>query len=153
MINKEQISKLAKECLSDTDRFIVGINIGSDNNISVFIDGDSGVTIANCIELSRYIEQSFDREVEDFELNVSSAGVDYPFVFLRQYLNNVDNKVKVLKQDGVIITGLLKSANKDEIELLEEIKSKNKKIKKTITGEVITIPMKEIKETKRIITF
>ncbi len=66
MINKEQISKLAKECLSDTDRFIVGINIGSDNNISVFIDGDSGVTIANCIELSRYIEQSFDREVEVF---------------------------------------------------------------------------------------
>lgn len=137
----------------DTDMFVVGINMGADNNIKIFIDGDSGVTIANCVELSRYIEQSFDREVEDFELSVSSAGVDYPFVFLRQYINNIDNKVKVLKQDGVIITGLLKSANKDEIELLEEIKSKNKKIKKVITGEVITIPMSEIKETKRIITF
>ncbi|HJN06113.1 MAG TPA: ribosome assembly cofactor RimP [Bacteroidales bacterium] len=153
MINKEHISKLADECLFGSDRFVVGINIGTDNNISVFIDGDNGVTIANCVELSRYIENSLDRDNEDFELNVSSAGVDHPFILLRQYINNVDSKVKVINKDGEKITGILKNANKDEIELLEEIKSKNKKIKKISTGKVLTIPMNTIKETKRIITF
>lgn len=153
MINKEYISKLADDCLFGSDRFVVGINIGSDNNIRVFIDSDSGVTIAHCVELSRYIENSLDRDTEDFELNVSSAGVDHPFVLLRQYTNNIENKVKVIDKDGVKITGTLKSVNEDEIELLEEIISKNKKKKKISTGNVITIPMSTIKETKRLITF
>ena len=119
----------------------------------IFIDGDNGVTISNCVELSRYVEHTLDREKEDFELNVSSAGVDQPFVFLRQYINNINNKVQVIKVDGGKITGTLKNANNDEIELLEEIQSKNKKIKKTKTGEVITIPMSDINTTKRKITF
>ncbi len=136
-----------------TDRFVVGINIGIDNNIKVFIDSDSGVTIANCVELSRYIENSFDRDIEDFELNVSSSGVDQPFVLLRQYIKSIDHKVKVINKDGGKIIGILKNVNEDEIELLEEIKSKNKKNKKIRIGEVVTIPMSTIKETKRIITF
>ncbi len=153
MINKEHISRLADDCLFGSDRFVVGINIGTDNNIRVFIDSDSGVTIANCVELSRYIEKSLDRDSEDFELNVSSSGVDHPFVLLRQYRNNIDHKVKVINKDGGKITGILKHVNEDEIELLEEIKSKNKKNKKISTGKVITIPISAIKETKRTITF
>lgn len=153
MMNKKYISKLANECLFDTDRFVVGINIGTDNNIRVFIDGDSGVTIANCVEVSRHIESSLDREEEDFELSVSSAGVDHPFVILRQYINNIDKKIRVIKFDGNKVTGILKGANSDAIEILEEVKGKSKKIKKAIFGEVITIPTSDIKETKRIITF
>lgn len=153
MINKKHISRLADECLFGSDRFVVGIKIGTDNNIKIFIDGDNGVTIANCVELTRYVEKSLDRDSEDFELNVSSSGVDHPFVLLRQYINSIDHKVNVITKDGGKITGILKIVNEDEIELLEEIKSKNKKNKKTTTGEVITIPMNTIKETKRIITF
>ncbi len=153
MIKKGYISGLADDCLFGSDRFVVGINISIENRIMVFIDGDNGVTISDCVELSRYIENTLDREKEDFELNVSSAGVDQPFVFLRQYINNINNKVQVLTVDGKKITGTLKNANKDEIELLEEIKIKNKKIKKTKTGEVITIPMSDINTTKRKITF
>lgn len=153
MINKKHISRLADECLFGSNRFVVGINIGTDNNIRVFIDSDSGVTIADCIELSRYIEKSLDRDSEDFELNVSSSGVDHPFVLLRQYINNIENKVNVINKDGGKITGILKHVNENEIELLEEIKSKNKKNKKISTGKVFTIPMSAIKETKRIITF
>jgi len=153
MINKKYISKLANECLFDTDRFVVGINIGIDNNIRVFIDGDNGVTIKNCVEVSRYIENNLDRDKEDFELSVSSAGVDHPFVLLRQYINNIDQKVRVTKLDGKKITGILKNANIEAIEMLEEVKSKNKKIKKAVFGEVKTILMSDIKEAKRIITF
>ena len=153
MINKKYISRLADECLFGSDKFVVGINIGTDNNIKIFIDGDNGVTIANCVELSRYVEKSLDRDSEDFELNISSSGVDHPFVLLRQYINNIENKVNLINKDGGKITGILKHVNEDEIELLEEIKSKNKKNKKITTGKVITIPMNTIKETKRIITF
>ena len=105
------------------------------------------------MEVSRHIEGSLDREEEDFELSVSSAGVDHPFVILRQYVNSIDKKIRVLKLDGTKINGILKSANNEIIEVLEEVKGKSKKNKKSIFGEVITIPMTDIKETKRIITF
>ncbi len=153
MIKKKYIAKLANDCLLDTDRFIVGIVISTDNAIKVFLDGDNGVTIKNCVEVSRFIENSLDRDNEDFELSVSSAGVDHPFVLLRQYINNINNNVSVIKTDGVKIKGILKKADDDTVEILEEVKHKNKKNKSTTYGEVITIPMEEIKETKRVITF
>ena len=153
MIKKKYITKLANDCLFDSDRFVVGIVISTDNVIKVFIDGDSGVTIKNCVEVSRYIESSLDREEEDFELSVSSAGVDHPFVLLRQYINNIDNSVSIIKNDGEKIRGILKSADNDMVNILEEVKRKNKKNKSTAYGEVILIPMSDIKETKRVITF
>lgn len=153
MINKKYIEKLTKECLFGTDRFVVGINISTDNNIKVFIDGDSGVAIKHCVEVSRHIEGSLDRDKEDFELSVASAGADHPFALLRQYTNNLDNLVQVIDIEGNKIRGILKKADKDGIEILEEIKSKNKKIKKITYGELISIPTDKIKETKRIITF
>jgi ribosome maturation factor RimP len=153
MIKKNYIAKLANDCLLDTDRFIAGIVISTDNVIKVFIDGDTGVTIKNCIEVSRYIESSLDREDEDFEISVSSAGLDHPFVLLRQYINNYENTISIIKTDGVKIKGILKNATDDTVELLEEIQYKNKKKKSITYGEVITIPMIDIKETKRVITF
>jgi len=131
----------------------VGIVISTDNNIKVFIDGDNGVTIKQCVELSRHIENNLDRDKDDFELSVSSAGADHPFLILRQYINNIDQKIRVITLDGKKITGILKSANNEAVDLLEEVKSKNKKIKKAVFGEIITIPMNEIKEAKRVITF
>ncbi len=153
MIKKKYITKLVNDCLFDSDRFIVGVNISTDNNIKVFIDGDNGVTIKNCIEVSRYIESSLDRDDEDFELSVSSGGVDFPFTILRQYTNNMEKSVSIIKNDGEKIRGILKSADNEHVSLLEEIKRKNKKNKNTVYGEVITIQMTDIKETKRVITF
>ncbi|MBL6943132.1 MAG: ribosome assembly cofactor RimP [Bacteroidales bacterium] len=144
---------MANECLLGSERFVVGINISSDNKIRVFIDGDRGVNIDHCVEVSRHIEKNFDRDKEDFELNVSSAGVDQPFVLLRQYTNNINNKVKVTYNNGDVIKGVLQNADNNRIEILEEIKSKYKKNTLTSFGNVISIPMSNIKETKRIITF
>jgi len=78
----------------------VGIVISTDNNIKVFIDGDNGVTIKQCVELSRHIENNLDRDKDDFELSVSSAGADHPFLILRQYINNIDQKIRVITLDG-----------------------------------------------------
>ena len=153
MISKKYIEDLAAEFLEDSDLFAVKITVSKDNNIRLFIDGDNGVTIDDCVGLSRHIEGNLDRDKEDFELNVSSSGVDQPFVLLRQYKNSLDKKVQVLDVDGKKIRGILKSADENKIDLQEEIKNKNKKIKNISYGEVISIPMERIKETKRIISF
>ena len=153
MISKKYIEDLAAEFLGGSDLFAVKITVSKDNNIRLFIDGDNGVTIDDCVGLSRHIEGSLDRDKEDFELNVSSSGVDQPFVLLRQYENSLEKKVQVLDNEGNKIRGILKSVNENEIELQEEIKNKNKKIKNISYGEVISIPMERIKETKRIISF
>ncbi len=153
MISKKHIKKLTDECLYGTDRFVVAIKVSTDNNIKVFIDGDTGVTIENCVELSRYIESNLDRDDEDFELSVASAGADQPFALLRQYIKNIGNPVQIVDNEGNKIRGILKKADESEIEIYEQLNNKNKKIKKTEFGDLIKISMDNIKETKRIITF
>ena len=84
MITKEQILNIAEECLEGSDRFVVDVNVDKNNVIDVFIDADTQVTIENCVELSRFVEEHLNRDVEDYELNVSSAGIDFPLKKLRQ---------------------------------------------------------------------
>lgn len=153
MILKEDITKLAEEHLDGTDMFIVKLNVGSDNKITIYIDGDSGVTIENCVSLSRFIENQYDRETEDFELNVSSAGVDQPFVNLRQYLKYIDRPVEVFLTDGTKKRGILQKADENEIVIAVEKKSTNKKAKKMIAGEPLKISMEDVSQTKAFIIF
>ena len=153
MIKKEQIVKLTEECLEGTSRFVVKISVGKDNQINVYIDGDEGVTIAHCVELSRYIENSLDRDVEDYELKVSTAGVGQPFVNLRQYVKNIGKPVEVLLEDGSKKQGILQAADAEKITLAEAVKDKNKKSKKITAGESFEIPMPSVKETTAMIIF
>ncbi len=78
MINRNQIIAWAEEALEGTDRFVVDVLVRDGNVILVFLDADSALTIAHCIEVSRFIESKLDRDEEDFELRVSSAGLDQP---------------------------------------------------------------------------
>ena len=153
MIKKEHIVKLTEECLTGTDRFIVKVSVGKDNLINVYIDGDEGVTIAHCVELSRYIESSLDREVEDYELKVSTAGVDHPFINLRQYVKNIGKPVEILLEDGSKKQGILQAADQEKITVAEAVKDKNKKSKKITEGESFQIPMSSVKETTVMIIF
>ncbi|MDD7276333.1 MAG: ribosome assembly cofactor RimP, partial [Bacteroidales bacterium] len=78
MITKEQIIKLAEEALEGSDKFVVNVSISKNNVIGLYLDSDSSVTIDDCVKVSRYINERLDRDVEDYELNVSSAGIDEP---------------------------------------------------------------------------
>jgi ribosome maturation factor RimP len=153
MIRKENIEHLAAEYFKGTDRFVVRVSVGKDNKISVYIDGDTGVTIDHCVQLSRHIEQQLDRDAEDFELNVLSAGIGEPFLLLRQYHKNIGEAVEVMLEDGTKKRGILSEVGEDTITLKEAIKQKNKKSKKMVTGEPLSIDMKEIKYTKGIVVF
>lgn len=153
MILKENIEKLALEFLEGTDKFVVKLSVGFDNKINIFIDGDSGVTIDDCVGLSRFVEHRIDREQEDFELNVSSAGIDHPFVHIRQYIKYIGKPVEVFLNDGTKKRGILQSADEHEIVIALEKKSKNKRAKKMIAGEHLKISKEEISQTKAFIIF
>jgi ribosome maturation factor RimP len=153
MIRKENIVQLATDFLRETDRYLVKVSVGKDNRINVFIDGDNGVKIEHCVQLSRYIEDTLDRESEDFELNVSSTGVGEPFVMLRQYQGNIGKTIRVLLNDGSTKTGILKYADEKQIELTETENKKHKKAKKMTTGGSLTILMSEVKTAKAIVVF
>jgi ribosome maturation factor RimP len=158
MIDKNKVRALAEERITELDDklYIVEITIGGGNQILVELDREEGfVTIEHCISVSRNIEHNLDREVEDFALEVSSAGMTKPFRVLKQYLKNVGREVKVqLHEHGKSVQGILKSANEQEfvIEVAEKRRIEGKK-KKEMVVEQLPFKYEEVKETKLIISF
>ena len=107
---REKVQNLIDEALNNrTDLFLIDLKIGASNKIDVIIDGDKGVTVDDCIELSRAIEHNLDREEEDFSLQVMSAGVTEGLVHNRQYLKNIGRTLSV-QTDNEKIEGELIAA-------------------------------------------
>jgi ribosome maturation factor RimP len=131
MIKQELIEKLILETLTE-EYFIVEVTVRKGNVIDVVIDGDNGVNIQKCVDISRQIEQNLDRETEDFELTVSSSGLSNPFKVYRQYLKNIGKQVEVKIKEEKPLTGTLIGVDNDGFELeaktLEKIEGKNKKV-------------------------
>ena len=151
MINPDQIQILAEQFLAGSDKFVVHVKVRPGNKILLFIDSDSSVSIADCAQLSKFIESNFDRDKEDFELEVSSAGLDFPLSFNRQYVKNIEREVKVTCKNGIVEKGIIKDVAVDNFTLSKNVEIKINK-KKTTTQELKTIAFEEIKETKLIIT-
>ena len=157
MISKREIIKLAEEKINELNNgnYLVAVDISSKNEIKVKMDNIiQGVSVKDCVSVSRNIEHNLDREKEDFELQVSSPGLDQPFVVINQYLKNLGNKVTVTTKSNTVLIGELLEVNKKEITLKEMKIKKNTATKKKETIEKIhQIMMSEIKETKLIISF
>ncbi|PKP35321.1 MAG: ribosome assembly cofactor RimP [Bacteroidetes bacterium HGW-Bacteroidetes-17] len=148
MIDKQLIVKLAESELKGTDKFLVNVSVNPGNKISVILDGDTSISIDDCIEISRFIESSLDREVEDFELSVSSAGLDQPLKLIRQYKKYKNKEISVLTGEGLKQKGILTGILNDRIQLCIP-ENKKKKTKE----QNIEILFSDIKETKAIISF
>lgn len=156
MINSSLVTQLANDFLeerADGELFLVSADIKSGNVIEVLLDKASGVCIEECMALSRYIEQHLDRDAEDFELMVSSAGLTMPLKVLRQYQNCINTSVEVLVKGGIKEKGVLLSADENKIVLRVErmIKPEGAKRKQKVE-EDLNLPMADILQTKRIIT-
>jgi ribosome maturation factor RimP len=147
-MNLSVITKLVDEHLAGTDKFLVEVLIKPSNRIYVFIDGDHGVTISDCVGLSRYIESQLDRETEDYELNVSSSGADQPIRLPRQYLKNIGRSLQVKLAEDNIITGKLEEVTKNGI-ILATPGDKKKKM----APETLNLHFEDIIESKVIILF
>ncbi len=154
MITKEQILNLIEDKLNERGLFLVDLEIAPGNQIHLEIDGPNGVTIKDCVDFSRQVEHNLDREAEDFELNVSSPGLDKPFRVFQQYQKNVGREVKVITNEDKTIKGELVKVEDDKIMVEYSFKQKieGKKKKETITEQEI-IPFNNIKETRIIISF
>jgi ribosome maturation factor RimP len=140
--------------LSETEYYLVDLNISTDNRISIEIDSFEGVSIDFCAELNRHIESMLDRETEDYELEVSSAGLTEPFKVLKQYEKNVGNEVEVLTKEGKKLSGILQSANESNFVLQIEKTEKPEGAKRKITvQQELTFLYSDIKYTKYIIRF
>ena len=113
MIDNNKVKELALEWLEGKEYFLVDTSVDKENKITVEIDHRDGVWIEDCCELSRWIEEHLDRDVEDFELEVGSAGIGQPLKVLQQYVNSIGYDVEVMTADGKKLEGMMKSADAD----------------------------------------
>ncbi len=113
MIDKNKVKELALEWLEGKEYFLVDTTVDKENKITVEIDHRDGVWIEDCCELSRWIEEHLDRDVEDFELEVGSAGIGQPLKVLQQYVNSIGYDVEVMTAEGKRLEGMMKSADAD----------------------------------------
>ena len=126
MIDKLIIKSMVEEYLKDTDLFLVGVKVSSFNSITVLADKKEGITLDECVGIHRYLESRLDRDQEDFELQVSSPGLDLPFSVIEQYYKNEGKKIEVTDIEGSKYAGILKNVNTGGFELETEVKVKGK---------------------------
>ncbi|MAD30363.1 MAG: ribosome assembly cofactor RimP [Flavobacteriaceae bacterium] len=112
MTFKEKVCKLLEASLdSRPDLFLIECKVSIDNHISILLDGDEGVNLKSCVEISRQIEHNLDREIHDFSLEVASAGVGSPLQKTRQFLKNMGRKLRVEREAMPTLEGMLIDSN------------------------------------------
>ncbi len=152
MIQDSQIRALVKEKIEGTNLFLVDVTVKPGNKIVILMDGMNGLSVDECVKVSRHVEFSLDREAEDFELLVSSPGADSPFKVREQYKKYEGRMVEVITNEGKIFNGKLYSSDEEglEIETIVPAKGANKKVKAT---EKQKFNYNQIKQTKATISF
>jgi len=153
MISKDLIEKLVKERLSE-EQFIVMISVSESNRIDIFIDGYEGLTIDQCVAVSRHVEHSLDREEEDFSLQVSSPGLSEKFRVKEQYFKYRGKAIEVITEEGTEFEGILLSADDSGIVVETSAKEKPEGAKKKIVVvKEHHLKYDEIKSAKAVISF
>lgn len=117
-MNKEKVINLLNNALEENPSlFLIELKFLPDNKIYVEVDGDTGISLKECIRINREIEQNLDREEEDFSLEVTSPDVANPLKVNRQYRKNINRILEVKLNDHTKVEGMLKAVNEDSIEL------------------------------------
>ena len=154
MIDKQQLTQTVEQAIEGTSIFIVDIKINPGNAIVVEIDSPESIDIDTCAKITRQIEATFDRDVEDYELEVGSAGLTAAFKVKGQYLKNIGNEVEVLTSDGRKLQGVLTAVGDNDftIEVAKKVKEPGAK-RPTLVMEPTTIEMSNTKSVKYLINF
>ena len=135
--------------------FIVDISVSKDNDIVLTIESENGkIELDDCVSLSRYFETKFDREVEDYSLTVSSAGLDQPFKVFKQYQKALGTKVEVSLKGGRKMVAVLEAADEESITLKYSVKEAvDGKKKKEIVEHVDRYTMDQVNAVRPFIEF
>jgi len=153
MIDKTKIAEIVNEKLTD-DQFLVDVTVSASNVIHVMVDSDTNISINQIVEISRHVENNLDREADDFELSVFSAGLTEPFRLVRQYKKSINTEIELLLVSGLKMIGLLTKADDQGVDL--EVTTKEKiegSKKKELVTRVHHLEYSEIKEAKKILKF
>ena len=154
VISKEHIQELAEEHLAGTPGFLVDVVVSDGSNIRVIVDHDENTSIEFCMGLSRHIESSLDRELQDFSLDVLSPGLDQPLKLQRQYVKNVGREVAVMPIEGPKLEGLLTTVEEDHfvVQSREKRRIEGRKAKEWVE-EDHRFAFADVHWTKVIISF
>jgi len=147
MLDKNKIVAVVEKFLGGEDKFLVEVVVSTANVVDIFVDGDEGITINECTKISRHIVSNFDRDIEDFELRVSSPGLDKPFKLRRQYLKYINREIKMVLNDGSKIKGKLLEFADEKLVIERNI---GKKKKETVIEDY---SFSDVREGKPVISF
>ena len=138
MIQKKQIIDFVAQYLEGSPNYLTDVSVSADNTITIEIDNDYGVDIDDCVALSRHLESKLDRDTEDFELTVTSAGLSSPFKILRQYKKYEGKEVEVLSKNGQKFTGILRSSDDNgfTISIIKKVKPEGAKRKIEVEEDI-----------------
>lgn len=135
--------------------FIVDVKVSRDNDVELTVESAEGIVdMDDCVALSEAFQAVFDRDVEDYSLTVSSAGLDQPFKVLRQFLKAVGSEVEVMLKGGKKLAGILEKADESSITLSYQVKEavEGRKKKETVTRTDV-FPMSEVNSVRPRIKF
>lgn len=154
MIAKQKVTEIVNEWLAGKEYFLVDVVVSVDNYVSVEIDHAEGVWIEDCVQLSRHIEANLNRDEEDYELEVGSAGIGQPFKVLQQYVNHIGKEVEVLAKDGKKYRGVMARANEKNFVVNIQVKEKPEGAKRPILVDKEYVwSYDAVKYTKYLIKF
>lgn len=148
MIDKNKIEEIINEHIAERDMFLVSLKVSTANRITVLADTMKGITIDECAELHRFLEKQLDRDTEDFELQVSSPGLDAPFRVIQQYYRNEGNMIELTDMNGEKYKGKLKNVTDGGFELETMIKGRGRP---PVTEE-LSFNYDQVKTAKAVLT-
>lgn len=148
MITKDHIRRLAEQHISGTGIFLVDVRLSSTGRITILIDRTEGVRIDDCAMLSRQISNDLGEEGGDYELNVSSPGLDMPLLVPEQFRKNEGRMVDVVTNEGERFKGTMINVTAGGFDLKVETK-----VKKEIVTSVRSFNFEDVKSVKVIISF
>lgn len=153
MIDQKRIEDIVNEYLEGTDKFLVSVSVRPGNRVQVLLDGEKGVLVVDCALLSKHIESFFDRDREDFEMEVSSVGVGSPLKQKRQYQINIGRNIMVMGHDLRKTRGKLVEAQENGIKIEKENAVKKKKKDEAEEDRFVFFAFKDIKEARIQVSF
>jgi len=154
MIKKAHIEEVIQPIINEKGGFLVSLNIDKQNRIIAKIDSIEGFSIADCVDISKAIEGSLDRDEEDFELEVSTPGLNAEFKVWEQYKKNEGRKVEILQDNGDKFKGILKTVTPESftVETEKRVKTDGKKKKEVVT-EIHQIDFDSVKKARLVLDF
>ncbi len=152
MKQAEVLRAAAESYTQEHGLFVVSVEISADNDVEVIIEADErDVTLDDCVDMTRYIQERVDRDKEDYSLTIGSAGLTAPFRVLRQWKKAVGSEIQITLTSGSRIKAVLLSADENGVRITRQKKVEGKKAVREIVEEHLTY--EEIKTAKPIIIF